>query len=356
MRPTKYVRPKTWLHLGSHVLTRCLQSMRCDILVSQSVWKRIHGDVFRFPDHLALFCAGVGTGNQLIALTICHFAFALLGLTSLTRRGSTIAAIIVLYCLASVVNGYSTVRLFRQLNGKNWVNCLLVTAALLPTPVIAVFLYVNSIALQHGSTSAFEGTTVLTCLALLIFLSLPLTGIGGMIARHYAAADFDAPTRTADTALEIPENIPWYLTRLLVPVAAGLLPFGAIYIELQYLYATMWGHQSHSMFGILFLSFILLVAVATSVTISLLCFQLSRGDHQWWWAAFINGGMTGLYVFAYSFYYYFQRSGMSGQLQASVYFGYMAVVSFAVFLMLGSASFQFSLVFVRCMYSQIKSD
>ena len=118
----------------------------------------------------------------------------------------------------------------------------------------------------------------------------------------------------------------------------------------------MWGHQIYTLFGILFLAFILLVIVTSFITVALLYFQLAREDHRWGWATYINGGMTGLFIFAYSFYYYFNRSEMSGALQASFFFGYMAVISFAFFIMLGSASFQFSLAFVRYIYSRIKSD
>ncbi len=37
-------------------------------------WKYIHGDVFRFPPHRNVFCAFVGTGSQLLTLSICIFA------------------------------------------------------------------------------------------------------------------------------------------------------------------------------------------------------------------------------------------------------------------------------------------
>ena len=109
-------------------------------------------------------------------------------------------------------------------------------------------------------------------------------------------------------------------------------------------------------FGILFLAFVLLVVVTSFITVALVYFQLAREDHRWWWAAYVNGGMTGLFIYVYSFYYYFHRSEMYGMLQGSFYFGYMAVVSFAFFLMLGSAAFQSSLVFVKYIYSRIKSD
>jgi len=137
---------------------------------------------------------------------------------------------------------------------------------------------------------------------------------------------------------------------------AGFLPFSAIYIELHYIFASMWGHQIYTLFGILFFAFILIVIVTGFNTVALLYFQLAREDHRWWWPVFINGGMTGIFIYAYSFYFYFHRTGMSGILQGSFYFGYMAIVSFAIFLMLGSVAFHFSLAFVRYIYGRIKCD
>jgi hypothetical protein len=179
---------------------------------------------------------------------------------------------------------------------------------------------------------------------------------GGIMAKNYASADFNAPTRTTKVAREIPTEIPWYRSRPFQVLIAGFLPFSAIYIELHYIFASMWGHQIYTLFGILLLAFILLVIVTSFITVALLYFQLAREDHRWWWASYLNGGMTGLFIYVYSFYYYFHRSGMSGVLQTSFYFGYMAIISFAFFLMLGSAGFQFSLVFVKYIYSRVKCD
>lgn len=322
----------------------------------QSGWKLIHGDVFRFPENPRLFCAAVGVGNQLIVLTFCHLTLALMGLISTTRRGSVMAGVVVLYCLTSFVSGYTSVRLYRQMGGKDWTRCIMLTAALFPGPVVAVFMWVNSIALMHRSTSALPFTAILTVMALFIFISLPLTVVGGSMAKKYASDDFNAPTRTTKVAREIPTEVPFYRGRTFQVLVAGFLPFSAIYIELHYIFASMWGHQIYTLFGILFLAFVLLVIVTSFITVALLYFQLAREDHRWWWASYINGGMTGIFIYAYSFYFYFNRSGMSGILQSSFYFGYMAVVSFAFFLMLGSAAFQFSLIFVKYIYSRIKSD
>jgi hypothetical protein len=316
----------------------------------------IHGDVFRFPQNSTLFCAAVGTGNQLLVLTLCHLCLALTGIISTNRRGSILAGIVVLYCLTSVVAGYTSVKLYRQMNGKLWVRCILLTATLFPLPVVAVFMWVNSVALAHGSTSALPVTAVLTVTALYAFICFPLTVFGGILAKNWASAEFNAPTRTTKVAREIPTEIPWYRGRPFQVLIAGFLPFSAIYIELHYIFASMWGHQIYTLFGILLLAFVLLVIVTSFITVALLYFQLAREDHRWWWTSYINGGMTGLFIYVYSFYYYYHRSGMNGILQGSFYFGYMAVVSFAFFLMLGSAAFQFSLVFVKYIYSRVKCD
>lgn len=49
--------------------------------------------------------------------------------------------------------------------------------------------------------------------------------------------------------------------------------------------------------------------------VALIYFQLVREDHQWWWRSFLSGGSTGLFVYAYSFFFFFQRSQMHGLLQ-----------------------------------------
>ena len=322
----------------------------------QSGWKLIHGDVFRFPQRPTLFCAAVGTGNQLMLSTFIVLLLALTGRVSTTRRGSILAAAVIIYSLTSVVGGYTGTRLYFQMNGKAWARCVLLTAVLFPFPVVVVFSYVNSVAVAHGSISALPFSTVFTLACLYTFICLPLTLFGGILAKNYAPKDMQAPTRTTKVAREIPTETPLFKSRPFQMLVAGFLPFSAVYIELHYIFTSMWGHQIYTLFGVLFFAFMLLVIVTSSITVSLLYFQLAREDHRWWWMTFINGGMICFFIYGYSFYFYFHRSGLTGFLQTSFYFGYMAVVSFAFFLMLGSASFQLSLKFVKYIYSRVKCD
>ena len=68
----------------------------------------------------------------------------------------------------------------------------------------------------------------------------------------------------------------WYRQPLAQLFVAGFLPFSAIYIELHYIFASIWGHKIYTMFGILFLAFILLVIVTSCICIALVYFQLCR--------------------------------------------------------------------------------
>lgn len=322
----------------------------------ESGWKLIHGDVFRFPDLPDVFCAAVGTGIQLICTSVSLFVLALTGIVSTTRRGSILSALIVLYCLTSVIGGYFSASLYRQMNGKNWVRNVIITALLFPGPTTAVFTWVNTVAIAHGSTSALPFTTVLTIVFLYGLLSFPLTVVGGILAKNYASPEFNAPTRTTKVAREIPSEIPWYRGRLFQLAIAGLLPFSAIYIELHYIFATIWGHQIYTMFGIAFLTYVLLVIVTSFITVALIYFQLAREDHRWWWVSYVNGGATAFLLYIYSFYFYFHSSEMAGMLQGSFYFGYMTVLCYAFFLMLGAAASLVSLKFVKYIYSRVKCD
>ena len=322
----------------------------------ESGWKLIHGDVFRFPENSSLFCASVGTGVQLMLCTFAVLVLALTGAVSTTRRGSILAGCIVVYCITSFISGYASTNLYLKMNGKAWTRCVLLAATLFPVPVAAVFMIVNTIALGHGSTSALPFGTIFTLTFLYVCISVPLCVFGGSVAKNYGRHDFNAPTRTTKVAREIPTDVPWYRGKAFQMVIAGFLPFSAIYIELHYIFASMWGHQIYTLFGILLFAFVLLVIVSSFITVALLYFQLAREDHQWWWATVFNGGMTGIYIYVYSIFYYYHRSGMSGLLQSSFYFGYMAAVSFGFFLMLGSAAFYMSLVFVKHIYGRIKCD
>ncbi|KAK7845662.1 transmembrane 9 superfamily member 2 [Quercus suber] len=197
--------------------------------------------------------------------------------------------------------------------------------------------------------------------ALVVIYALT-SGIAGYTAASFYCqlegqnwAEFQAPCRTAKFPREIP-SLPWYRKTLPQMAMAGFLPFSAIYIELYYIFASVWGHRIYTIYSILFIVFIILLVVTAFITVSLTYFQLAAEDHEWWWRSFLCSGSTGLFIYGYCLYYYHARSDMSGFMQTSFFFGYMACICYGFFLMLGVVGFRASLFFVRHIYRSIKCE
>ncbi|XP_071070104.1 transmembrane 9 superfamily member 1 isoform X2 [Dasypus novemcinctus] len=255
-------------------------------------WKIIHTDVFRFPPYRGLLCAVLGVGAQFLALGTVPF-----------------------FLTWSVVNSV------------HWAN---------------------------GSTQALPATTILLLLTVWLLVGFPLTVIGGIFGKNNASP-FDAPCRTKNIAREIPSQ-PWYKSTLIHMTVGGFLPFSAISVELYYIFATVWGREQYTLYGILFFVFAILLSVGACISIALTYFQLSGEDYRWWWRSVLSVGSTGLFIFLYSVFYYARRSNMSGPVQTVEFFGYSLLTGYVFFLMLGTISFFSSLKFIRYIYVNLKMD
>ena len=303
----------------------------------ESGWKLIHGDVFRMPKHEMLFSAFLGSGAQLFVTTFALFTMIILGIFNPIKRGNTAQVLSLLYILTSGIGGYISARHYKQMGGENWVWNIVLCATVYSGPFIVLFIVLNSVAFGFASTAALPFGTIMVYTSLYFLLALPLTIIGGIVGRN-TAGDFDAPCRTTKVARQIPD-MPWFRRGAAQMFVAGFLPFSAIYIELHYIFASLWGHKSYSLFGILFLAFMMLVIVTSFINVALTYFQLAIEDHRWWWRSMFSGGATGFFMFGYCFFYFFERSEMNGVMQTMFFFGYMGAVSYGFFLMLGFVGF-----------------
>jgi hypothetical protein len=203
-------------------------------------WKLIHGDVFRVPANLSVFAGFVGAGSHLLVMTLLLLSLAVGGFFSLARRGSIVAACILLYVLCSAVGGYASARLYKQLKGTNWVWNVMLSLAVFPAPLLGTFSLLNTTAIAKSSTAALPIGTILVVLLLFVCVAFPLTVFGG-IAGHNSR-EYEPPCRTSRVERQIP-SVPWYRSAPVQMFMAGFLPFSAISIELHYIFASVWGHK-----------------------------------------------------------------------------------------------------------------
>merc|ERR1711915_526519 len=117
------------------------------------------------------------------------------------------------------------------------------------------------------------GGTILVILLIWTLVTSPLLVLGGIAGKN-SRAEFQAPCRTTKYPREIP-SLPWYRGTAPQMAMAGFLPFSAIYIELYYIFASLWGHKIYTIYSILFIVFIILIIVTAFITIALTYFQLA---------------------------------------------------------------------------------
>ncbi|XP_030043404.1 transmembrane 9 superfamily member 1 [Microcaecilia unicolor] len=317
-------------------------------------WKIIHTDVFRFPPYKSLLCAVLGVGSQFLALGTGIIVMALLGMFNVHRHGAINSAAILLYALTCCISGYVSSNFYRKIGGEHWVWNIILTTSLFSAPFFLTWSVVNSVHWANGSTQALPATTILLLLTVWLIVGFPLTVIGGIFGKNNSGS-FDAPCRTKNIAREIPRQ-PWYKSTLVHMTIGGFLPFSAISVELYYIFATVWGREQYTLYGILFLVFAILLSVGACISVALTYFQLSGEDYRWWWRSVLSTGSTGAFILLYSIFYYCRRSNMSGAVQTVEFFGYSFLTAYVFFLMLGTVSFAASLKFIRYIYVNLKMD
>jgi transmembrane 9 superfamily member 3 len=123
-----------------------------------------------------------------------------------------------------------------------------------------------------------------------------------------------------------PRPIPlaaWYADPNFIIPAAGILPFGSIFIEMYFVFTAFWSYKFYYVYGFMLLVYSILSMVTVCTTIVAVYFVLNAENYHWQWVAFCSAGSTSGYVFLYSIFYFFYKTQMSGLLQISFYFGYM---------------------------------
>lgn len=324
-----------------------------DADVDESGWKQVHGDVFRTPAQPVLFAALVGSGAQLGATALLAILTATL-LTLYTGRGAVVTTALTCYLLTCLVGGYVSGGLYAQWGGRQWTRVLAYSASLFPACVLSTMAILNAVAVAYRSMSAVPFLTIVAMLLLWLLVAVPLTIAGTILGRNFGGVA-DYPCRVNAIPRLVPQGA--CLARpAVLALLGGVLPFGSIFIEMYFIFTSFWNYKFYYVYGFLLLVFAILSAVTVCVTIVVTYFLLNHEDYRWAWTSFLAGGSTGLYVLAYSVYYFVLKTKMSGFFQTAFYFGYMALFCAALGLACGALGYLGSAAFVKRIYRNIKSD
>lgn len=316
-------------------------------------WKLVHADIFRPPTYSPLlFSVSCGTGAQLLCMCFWTIIFSALGFLSPARRGALIMAELIFFVLMGSVNGYVTARLYKTFKGKAWQHATLCTALGFPGLCFGLFFILDLIAWGYGSSDAVPFTTILVLLVLWFGISAPLVFVGAYFGYKTDAIEY--PVKTSNIPRQIPDQ-PWFMTWPFTVFIGGLLPFGACFVELYFILASVWMDYYYYVFGFLLLVFVILIITCAEITLLFNYFQLCNEDYHWWWRSFSNAGSTAVWVFFYSFLYFRQLEANTFATYV-LYFGYMGLASLGLFLMTGFVGAMSTFWFNVTIFGSVKVD
>jgi|SRR5579859_5909166 len=87
-------------------------------------------------------------------------------------------------------------------------------------------------------------------------ISLPLSVAGSFFG--FRRPILEPPVRTNQIPRQIPEQVV-YLRPIPSILLSGVLPFGAIFVELYFIMNSIWFHKAYYMFGFLFICYFIMV-------------------------------------------------------------------------------------------------
>ncbi|KAK7751550.1 hypothetical protein SLS62_006500 [Diatrype stigma] len=336
-------------------------------------WKLLHADVFRKPAYGYLLAPLVGSGMQLLFMATGLVLLSAVGILNPSFRGGFLSAGVGLFVFAGVFSGYFSARVYRTFNepGRDrWVANALVTASLVPGLLFGLVFVLNLFVWAQASSTAIPFGTLTAIVLLWLCVQVPLVYAGAWYG-FVKTGPWEHPTKTATVPRPLPSQVQgqgqaasWWSwsyssrSRVQAVLLAGLIPFAVVFVELLFVFQSVWQDKSgyYYVFGFLSVVLAILGVTVAEVTVVAVYAQLCAEDHRWWWQSFCVGGASSLWVFAYCVWYYFASLRVEGLVSAVLFFAYSFMACCVYGLLTGTIGFLSAYAFVRRIYSAIKAD
>ena len=313
-------------------------------------WKLLHGDVFRAPPYARYLAPIVGSGTQLVFMATGLLLLSTFGVLNPSFRGGFASVGMGLFVFAGLLSGYFSSRIYKTFSGTDWRKNTLLTALLFPGLLFSSIFILNLFVWAQASSTALPFGTLVGLVALWLIIQLPLVYCGGWYGFHQCEP-YEHPTKTNSIARQIPEQA-WYTKSIYSILLAGLVPFAVLFIELLFIFQSIWQDKSgyYYVFGFLSVVSLLSIVAVVEVTIVATYVQLCAENYNWWWRSIFIGSGSAIWIFAYCSWFYWFRLHIRGFISGILFFSYSLLACGVYGLLMGTVSFMTAYTFVRRIY------
>ena len=310
-------------------------------------WKLLHGDVFRSPGFAGFLAPFVGSGTQLVFMACGLLALSTFGVLNPSFRGGFVSTGVGLFIFAGPISGYFSGRIYKTFKGTDWRRNTVITALLFPGALFSSLFILNLFVWAQASSTALPFSTLVGLLALWLLIQLPLVYVGSWVAEQYSKP-YEHPTKTNSIPRQIPHQ-PWYATPVYSVLLAGLIPFAVIFIELLFVFRSIWQDKSGYYYVFGFLSVVSSVNIVTvmEVTIVATYVQLCAENYHWWWRSIFTGAASAVWIYLYCVWFYWTKLHISGFISGVLFFAYTGIACIVYGLLMGTVGFLTAYAFVR---------
>lgn len=232
----------------------------------------------------------------------------------------------------------------------------------LPTMVLLVVLFLNFFVWAKESSNALPFGTIIVLLLLFLIIELPLGVAGGVwgnkrkFTRKSVFLTSPSPDNKDTSTSKYRGRSAAVLSPILSIFIFGLIPFGVVYVELLFIFNSVWLEKTtfYYMYGFLFVtSLMLIIIIAESSIVAIYVSLAIYNNPNWQWLSFRVGSSIGWYIYGYSIYYFTLYLNIRDFVSILFYFGYMALACILIGFGCGAVGVLTGMFFIKRIFVKV---
>lgn len=352
-----------------------------------SSWKSLSNDITKRPKFPLFLSVLVASGIQLIIATIgVIVVFVINSKFSIgssfssntffnNHQGAFFSISLTFFVVSGIIPSFCGIILHKIFNNdylnseynksKTFTSSILLSG-FLPSLILSIVLFLNFFVWAKHASTALPFGTIIVLLLVFFIIELPLGIIGGYYGnkhkfdrKSFLLTNSGHKSDNDDKHLRAKKKTSWLLNPAFSVLIFGLIPFGIVYVELLFIFNSVWLEKTtfYYMYGFLLLTAIVLIVIIAESTIIAIYISIAvYTNPNWQWLSFNVGSSVGWYILGYSVYYFIFYLNVNDFVSALLYFCYMTLTSCLIGVACGAAGTLTGLLFIKKIYGSIKVD